>query len=54
MHDNTYIKTVAKDSSRSRERDSSISGTFVKLNLLDYKRAKQSEHKEDVIETALG
>ena len=45
MHDNTPIQTVAKDFSRSREREHSISGTFVRLNVLDYKRAEQSDHK---------
>ena len=53
MHDNTYIQTVAKDLSRSREREPSISGTFVKLNLLDYKSAEQSDHEREVVETAL-
>ena len=41
MHDNTHIQTVAKDSSRSRELEPSISGMFVRLNVLDYKRAEQ-------------
>ena len=43
MHDNMHIQTVAKDFSRSREREPSISGTFVRLNVLDYKRAEQSD-----------
>ena len=51
MHDNTYIQTVAKDFSRSRERQPSISGTFVRLNTLDYKR-EQSDHEREVIEAA--
>ena len=53
MHDNTHIQTVAKDFSRSREREPSISGTFVGLNVFDYKRAEQSNHKREVVETAL-
>ena len=36
---------VAKDFSRSRERETSISGTFVRLNVVDYKRAEQSDHQ---------
>ena len=43
MHDNMYIQKVAKDSSKSRERESSISETFVRLNVLDYKKAEQSD-----------
>ena len=31
---------IAKDFSRSGEREPSNSGTFVKLNVLDYKRAE--------------
>ena len=46
MHDNTYIQTVAEDFSRRREREPSISGTFVIINTLDYKRAEQSDHEE--------
>ena len=38
MHDNTYIQTVVKVLSRSREHKPSISETFVTLNVLDYKR----------------
>ena len=41
-----YIQMVATDFSRSRENEPSISGTFVRLNVLDYKRAGQSDHKE--------
>ena len=43
MHDNTHIQTVAKDFSSSREREPSIS--FVRLNLLNYKRAEQSDQE---------
>ena len=52
MHDNTHIQTIAKDFSRSREREPAISGTFVRLNVLDYKRAEESDQKR-VVETAL-
>ena len=34
---------VAKDSSRSREREPSIARTCVRLNVLDYKKAEQSD-----------
>ena len=53
MHDNTHIQTGAKDSSRSRECESSITEKFVRLNVLDYNRAEQSDHRREVIETAL-
>ena len=43
MHDNTHIQMVATDSCGSREREHSNSGTFVRLNALDYKRAEQGE-----------
>ena len=43
MHDNMYIQTVAKAFSRSGEREAFISGTFVRLNVLNYKRAEQSD-----------
>ena len=41
MHKNPHIQTVALDLSRGREQEPSISGTFVRLNVLDYKRAEQ-------------
>ena len=53
MHDNTHIQTFALDFSRSRERKPFNSGTFVRLKVLDYKRPEQSDHKGEVIETAL-
>ena len=53
MHDNTHNQTVAKDISRSRERDPSNSGTLVRLNVLDNKRAEQSDHEREAVETAL-
>ena len=43
MHDNTRIEMVAKEFSRSREREPSISSMFVRLNVLDYKRAEQND-----------
>ena len=53
IHTNKYIEQLnnnntciykrnAKDFSRSRECEFSISGTFVRLNVLNYKRAEQS------------
>ena len=45
------IQTVAKDLSKSRERELSISGTFVRLNVLDYKSAKQSDQRTVVVGT---
>ena len=41
MHQNAHIQTVAVDFSRRRKQEPFISGTFVKLNVLDYKRAEQ-------------
>ena len=38
MYDNAHIQTVVKDFSRRRKQEFSISGTFVRLNVLDYKR----------------
>ena len=46
MHDNTYIQTVAKNFSRGGEREPTISGTFVKRNVLDSKTAEQSDHEK--------
>ena len=53
MHDNTYIQTITKNFPRSRECEPSILGTFVRLNVLDYKRTEQSDHRGEVFETAL-
>ena len=47
MHDNAYIQIVVKDFSGSGESEPSISGRFVRLNVLDYKRAKQSDHTRE-------
>ena len=41
MNDNTHMQMLAKDFSRSREREPSITGTFVKVNVLDYKSQGQ-------------
>ena len=43
----------AKDFSKSREREPTISETFVRLNILKYKRAEQSDQQGDVIKLAL-
>ena len=53
MYDNTHIPTVATDISRSRERKHFNSGTFVRLNVLDYKRAEQSDPEREMFEIAL-
>ena len=53
MHENTHIQTVAKDFSRSREREPTISAPIVRLNVLDHKRAEQSDHEREVVEAAL-
>ena len=41
MQENAHIQVV--DSSRRCEQEPSISGTFVRLNVLDYNRAEQSD-----------
>ena len=43
MYDKTHIQPVAKDFTRSRERERepTISGTFIRLNVLDNERAEQ-------------
>ena len=38
-----HIQTVATDVSRIREREPSNSGMFVRLNVLDHKKAEQSD-----------
>ena len=43
MHENAHKQTVAVDFPRRREQVPSISGTFVRLNVLDYKRVEQSD-----------
>ena len=50
---NKHIQTIAKDFSRSRESQTPISGTFVRLNVLDYKKAERAIKGGEVIETAL-
>ena len=48
-----HAYTNAKNFPRSQECQPSISETFVRLNVLYYKRDKKSDHKREVIETAL-
>ena len=38
-----HIQTVAKHFSRRREQESSVSKTLVRLNVLDYKKARCSD-----------
>ena len=52
MHWTPKPTTVATDFSRIREHEPSNSGTFVTLNMLDYKRVEQSDHGREVVETA--
>ena len=40
MYENEHIQTVEKDFSKRREHEVSISRTFVRLNVLDYKKAR--------------
>ena len=44
-HNNTHIQTIVKDFSRSREREPSISGMFVRLNVFKCKKAEQSDRR---------
>ena len=53
MPDNTHIQTVAVEFSRMHEQVLSISGTFVRQNVLGYKRTRQSDQFAEVIEVAL-
>ena len=39
---------AAKEFSRSRECEPSISGAFVRLNVWDYKRTEQSDHGREL------
>ena len=43
MHENAHIQTDAIDFFRRREQKPSISRTFVRLNVLDYKKTEQSD-----------
>ena len=55
-HEETTCMTtcqVAIDFSRSREHEPSNSATFVRLNVFDYKRAKQGDQRRKVVETSL-
>ena len=40
MYENAHIQTVAADFSRRREQEPFISRMFVRLNVLNYKKAK--------------
>ena len=53
MNGNEYIQTGAVDLSRKREEEPSISTTVVRLNILDYKKARQSRQQAEVIQSAL-
>ena len=46
MHDNPHIQTVAVKFSRRREQEPAILGTFIRLNMLDYKRARYSDQRK--------
>ena len=45
MYENGHIQTVTKDFSKRREQEPSISGTFVRLNMLDYKKTRWSDQR---------
>ena len=49
----TYIQTVAKEFSRRREREPSISGTLFRLNVLDHERAEQGDRGGEIVGTTL-
>ena len=53
MYENSHIQTVSTDLSRRREQKPSTSRTFVRLNVLDYKRARQSRRESVLIQSAL-
>ena len=40
MYGNAHLQRVAVDFSRMREKELSISRTFVRLNVLNYKKAR--------------
>ena len=40
MYENAHIQTVAVDFSRRQEQEPYISRTFVRLNVLDYKKVR--------------
>ena len=40
MHENAHIQKDAKDFSRKREQELSFSRKLVRLNVLDYKKAR--------------
>ena len=43
MYEKAHIQTAAEDFSRRREQEPSIPRTFVRLNVLDFKRAGQND-----------
>ena len=45
-------KNRRKDFSKSREREPSISGMFLRLNVLSSKSAEQSDRDVEIVETA--
>ena len=49
MYKNAHIQTVALDFSRRREQEPSISRTFVRLNVLDYKKGQDKAISESVV-----
>ena len=53
MYENAHKQTVEKDSSRRQELELSISRTYVRLNVLVYKKVKWSDQRAVVIQTAL-
>ena len=52
-YENAHIQAVAKEFSRRRERESSALRTFVRLFVLNYKRARQSRQQPVGIQSAL-
>ena len=53
MYENAHLQTVAVDFSKRREQELSISRTFVRLNVLDYKRQDKAINESVVIEAVL-
>ena len=49
----THIKPVVKEFPRKREQEPSASRMDIRLNVLDYKREKQSRRESVVIQSAL-
>ena len=53
MYENAHLQTVAVDFSKRREQELFISRTFVRLNVLDYKRQDKAINESVVIEAVL-